>query len=324
MPTLTGNHSDHAFTVFIDDHGSSASTYDALFQFLHEQYFPRCAFGPGYLSGHKTNFFSNSLEVLGFQGSAEGLKPSIKHQDKIRNWPVPTNRTELDAFLWLTPFLRIFIPGRAQLVMELKKAYLMQVMDEPKVKQAHDDEVEECDQDFTKHPRTKRSKKPTVRRKWIEKDTFDWEEAQQEAFDKVKEAISANAMSGADPDLQYHLATDTSDTALGGCLFQLHRQQAGTEATPKLRPTERIIMFLSFRLQDAETRYSNSERECFAIVKCLAEIRWMVVGSKHPVIVYTDHEALKPIFATGQTEKGRIATWLDRLGEFDIKLVHRP
>lgn len=48
------------------------------------------------------------------------------------------------------------------------------------------------------------------------------------------------------------------------------------------------------------------------------------MGSKHSVIIYTDHEALKPILATGQIEKGRIATWLDRLGEFAVKLVHRP
>ena len=90
--------------------------------------------------------------------------------------------------------------------------------------------------------------------------------------------------------------------------LELDGTKAGTVATPKFLPNERIIMFLSFRLQDAETRYSNSERECFAIVKSLAEIRWLVMRSKHPVMIYTDHEALKPIFATEQTEKGRIAT----------------
>ena len=83
-------------------------------------------------------------------------------------------------------------------------------------------------------------------------------------------------------------------------------------------------MFLLYRLQDTETRYLNLERECYAIVKCLAEIRWLVIGNKHPVIIYTDYKALKPIFTTGQTEKGRIATWLNRLGEFNTKLVHRP
>ena len=131
-------------------------------------------------------------------------------------------------------------------------------------------------------------------------------------------------MAGADPDTQYHLATDASLNALGGCLFQIRDVPPGTEATPTIALNERIIMFLSYRLNDAETRYSSSERECLAIVKYLAEVRWLVIGSKYPVIIYSDHEALKPIFATGQTEKGRVATWLDRLGEFDTKVVYRP
>ena len=66
--------------------------------------------------------------------------------------------------------------------------------------------------------------------------------------------------------------------------------------------------FMSSRLRDAETRYSNSGRECYAIVKCLAQVRRLVMRSKHLVIVYTDSETLKPIFARAQTEKGRIAT----------------
>lgn len=56
----------------------------------------------------------DNLELLGFQGTAEGLRPSLKHREKVINWPTPTNRAELDAFLWLTPFLRIFISGRTR------------------------------------------------------------------------------------------------------------------------------------------------------------------------------------------------------------------
>lgn len=48
------------------------------------------------------------------------------------------------------------------------------------------------------------------------------------------------------------------------------------------------------------------------------------MGSKYPVLIYSDHESLKPIFAKGQTEKLRITTELDRLGEFKWKLMHRP
>ena len=196
-----------------------------------------------YLSGSKTHLFANNLEVLGFQGSAEGLRPSLKHKGKIQSWPTLTIRSELDAYLWLTRFLRIFIPGRARLVMEMKKLYLIQVVDKPKQKLAHDDKMEEFDQDLTKPSRNGRSKRPSIRRKWVEKDTFNWGNTQQEAFEKVKQAISTNAMADADPDLQYHLATGASDTALGGCLFQLYVTEPGTEATPRLLPNERVIMF---------------------------------------------------------------------------------
>ena len=127
-----------------------------------------------YLSGHKTSMFADSLEVLGFEGSTARLRPCIKHNYKIRNWPTPTNRAKLDAFLWLTTFLRIFIPGRAQFVMQMKKAYLQQVLDEPKPKREHNDEMEDCDKDFTKPAGSPKSKRPTIRRKWIEKESFDW------------------------------------------------------------------------------------------------------------------------------------------------------
>lgn len=308
----------------MDDHTAAATDFDSMFTFLHRKYFPRVVFGPVYLAGHKTHIFSTDLDLLGFHGSAGSLRPSMKHRDKIKDWPIPTARAELDAFLWLTPFLRIFIPGRAAHIIEMKKAYLQQVPAEPKAKQPHYDEMEEYDADLTKAPPiTTKTKKPTIQRKWVEKTTFDWGLSQQESFDKVKDAISNNTMAGADPDLQYHLAVDASETAVGGCLFQLQNVPSGTEATPKVQNNEKIVMFLSFKLQDAETRYVNSERECLAIVKCLAEVRWLVMGSKYPVLVYSDHIALKSVFSTGHTEKSRISNWLDRLGEYDMLLIHR-
>lgn len=266
----------------------------------------------------------SSLELLGFEGDSKGIRPSLKHREKIRNWPIPESRAELDAFLWLTPFLRIFIPGRSQLVMIMKEAYMMQAPDEPKKKEPHDDSGEDCDEDFTKEARTKKRSKPTIRKKWVEKSGFDWGKPQLDAFNRIKEAISTNAMAGADPDLQYHLSADASQSGLGSSLFQLHGTKPGTEAIPKFQPSERIILSMSYRLLDAETRYSNSERECYAIVRSLAEVRRLVVGSRYPVMVYTDHEALKSLFNTGKTENGTLAAWMDRLGEYDLKLFHRP
>lgn len=74
-------------------------------------------------------------------------------------------------------------------------------------------------------------------------------------------------MPGSDPKTPFPLAVDASQTAIGGVLFQLYSTPAGTEATAKFGDQERINLFFSYRLADVETRYSNSERECMAVVR---------------------------------------------------------
>ncbi|QRD84464.1 hypothetical protein F9C07_2214408 [Aspergillus flavus] len=86
-------------------------------------------------------------------------------------------------------------------------------------------------------------------------------------FENGVELLSCSA----DYTLQFHLATDASISGIGGVLFQLVDTPAGAEAGPATRAKERIPMFLSFRLNNAETTYSNPERECLAVVRCLAD-----------------------------------------------------
>ncbi len=83
-------------------------------------------------------------------------------------------------------------------------------------------------------------------------------------------------------------------------------------------------MFLSYRLTDAETRYGNSERDCLAVVRCLTEIKWVVINSLYKILIYLDHRALQDIFTKGDSEKARINAWLDRFSGFNIQLVHQP
>ena len=115
-------------------------------------------------------------------------------------------------------------------------------------------------------------------------------------------------MAGADPKVQYHLAADASKMCIGGVLFQLHNTPSNEDLTLKNRERAKIIMFLSYRLNDAETRYSNTEHECLAVVRCLAEVRWLVMGSRTPTMVYTDHQALKSILTLGTDRHGQIAS----------------
>jgi len=114
-----------------------------------------------------------------------------------------------------------------------------------------------------------------------------------------KESNLGKCNVGGDPLQQYHLSVDASIEGIGGCLFQLRGVPTGTKATPKFLDNERIMIFISFRLTDAETRYVNSEREYLAVVRCLAEVRWMVIRNKLPVFIYSDYDALKGILNKG-------------------------
>lgn len=112
QPTLIGDHSNVAMAPFMDGHAVSSTGYEVLFQFLHQEYFPRVAFGPIYLITLKTNDFTDDLDLIGFTGGPDGLRPSIKHRDKIANWPVLTCRAELDRFLWLTHSFKSLYPDK--------------------------------------------------------------------------------------------------------------------------------------------------------------------------------------------------------------------
>ena len=109
-----------------------------------------------------------------------------------------------------------------------------------------------------------------------------------------------NAMAIPDPDKQYHLAVAASKKGISRALFQFNGISSHTKATNSTahQDAERIIMFISFKLEDAETQYSNSEWEVLAIIRCLEEVRWMVISSLNPTLVYTDHEALR-VLLTG-------------------------
>ncbi|SLM39126.1 hypothetical protein LPUS_09585 [Lasallia pustulata] len=155
MDTIIDDHGNTAMALFMDDYAASATDFDSLYNFLADFFFPRAVFGPIYLNPKKTVVFGINLDLLGFTGRASTIRPSIKHRDKVMNWPIPTNREELDAFVYLTPFLRNFIAGGASHVLILKKAYLEQVPAEP-VKPKNRPEIEACDEDLTKPARGER------------------------------------------------------------------------------------------------------------------------------------------------------------------------
>jgi hypothetical protein len=68
-------------------------------------------------------------------------------------------------------------------------------------------------------------------------------------------------------------------------------------------------MYLSFALTGVETWYTTTEKEVLAILCCLEEARWLVLGLNHPVLVYTDHMAVKAVLGCQSDAMGRLARW---------------
>ena len=86
----------------------------------------------------------------------------------------------------------------------------------------------------------------------------------------------------------------------------------------------KIVSFLSFQFTEVQQRYYTTERETLAVVKCLAECRWLVKGLKNPIILYTDHQALLKCLKS-EDNTGRLARWHLALSEYDLDVLRcRP
>lgn len=83
MPILIDICQKNLFGVYINNHIRAAKIFDAIYTFLHNNYFLRVAFGLMYLLGKKTREFIDILKLLEFERNCRRLKPLAKHQNKI-------------------------------------------------------------------------------------------------------------------------------------------------------------------------------------------------------------------------------------------------
>ena len=133
------------------------------------------------------------------------------------------------------------------------------------------------------------------------KTTFEWRPEQQKAFDMMKNILSREVML-AYPNFgkPFDIHTDASKTQLGAVISQ--------EGKP--------IAFYSRKLNDAQTRYTTTERELLAIVETLKEYRNILLG--HEIRVYTDHKNLT--YKNFNTD--RVMRWRLVIEEYGPELIY--
>nr|GFA48257.1 reverse transcriptase domain-containing protein [Tanacetum cinerariifolium]GFA49295.1 reverse transcriptase domain-containing protein [Tanacetum cinerariifolium] len=128
-----------------------------------------------------------------------------------------------------------------------------------------------------------------------------------EAFQTLKRKLTeAPIMIAPDWDMPFELMCNASDFAIGAVLWQ-HQEK-------HFRP----IHYASKTMTEAESNYTTTEKETLAVVYAFEKFQSYLIMNKS--IVYTDHFALKYLFAK-KDSKARLLRWVLLLQEFIFKVI---
>jgi hypothetical protein len=105
---------------------------------------------------------------------------------------------------------------------------------------------------------------------------------------------------------------DASQYALGAILYQ--RNDGG-----KLQ----VVGYYSQTLNSAERNYNVYDQELLAVIRALAHWRHLLLGAKHQIMVWTDHNNLT-FYRHPQTISSRVARYIPRMAKYDLVLKHKP
>ena len=140
---------------------------------------------------------------------------------------------------------------------------------------------------------------------------YQWTERQQKAFEELKShLIKEPVLTLPRYDRNFVMETDASKEGLGVILSQ--RDEEGI-----CKP----VYYYSKTLNQAQSNYSATERECLAIVEGVKKFRHYLIGREFEII--TDAHSLQWLFSI-KDPNSRLARWGLRLQEYDFQIKHRP
>nr|GEX02605.1 reverse transcriptase domain-containing protein [Tanacetum cinerariifolium] len=142
----------------------------------------------------------------------------------------------------------------------------------------------------------------------LEKDTpFFFSKECFEAFQTLKRKLTeAPILIAPNSNLPFELMCDASDFAIGAVLGKCQEKHF------------RRIHYASKTMTEAESNYTTKEKEMLAVVYAFEKFRSYLIMNKN--IVYTDHFALKYLFAK-KDSKARSLCWILLLKEFTFKVI---
>jgi hypothetical protein len=135
-------------------------------------------------------------------------------------------------------------------------------------------------------------------------EEFRWGASQQQAFDEIKEYLSAPpVLVPPQQGKPFYIYLSVSDKSIASVVVQLCDGR------------ERVVFYLSRRMLDAETRYPEIEKLCLCLFFTCTKLRHILLSAEAIVICKSDvikHMLSAPVL------KGRLGKWMFALSEFDI------
>ncbi|KAL8567370.1 hypothetical protein ACOMHN_001758 [Nucella lapillus] len=219
----------------------------------------------------KCVFGTTEIKHLGFVFSEGSVRPDPDKTSAIKTWPKPKTVKEVKSLVGFANVYRRFIPDFSGLVRPLNVLTVGYI------------------------PQKGRSQKKPPGALSLSSDiTSSWGEEQEEAFDKLKEALTSDLVIGiADKTKPFYLHCDASGTGLGAILYQ--------EIDGKMK----VIAYASQGLNRSEQNYPAHKREFLALKWAMSDkFSDYLLGST--VTVVTDNNPLCYILKNAKIHAGQI------------------
>ena len=130
-----------------------------------------------------------------------------------------------------------------------------------------------------------------------QQNNFEWTTKHQTRFEEFKTFLTEQISNTIpDPNQPFYALGDASNFGKGEALLQSHN---GTNKMNLISANSRLFT-------QAELRLSTLMKECTAIIHTLAEYETLIIGSKHPTVLFADYKPI--IFPYLFLQKNQIQT----------------
>ena len=130
-----------------------------------------------------------------------------------------------------------------------------------------------------------------------QQNNFEWTTEHQTRFEEIKSLLTEQISNTIpDPDQPFYAMRDASNFGIGAALLQSHN---GKKKMNLISANSRLFTKIDLRL-------CTLMRECTATIYTLTEYDFLILGSKHPTVSFTDHKPIIFLFTQKSNPNHRV------------------